>query len=210
MHNTLHRQLSVSKQVLGDGSLKSPLFVLKVLLVSAVGLSGCSKPPATGDIVIGRAHLFSAELYRKELQWELENPEHRNNSSIQSALSAGIPRQAIRDGLVLSVSCTKYSSYGLLHERFYLLLPKGIRTGESPVVEFEAVTSSWDRATQSTSYGLSKFIRLSDLSYHDVPAGCLWYRNGRLVEGYDASIGWAKGEDERDQLPQSLEDFRSE
>ena len=156
-----------------------------VSLLSVIFMSGCVQPPVTGDIVIGRAFRPTTEVYKKELQWEKEHPEHRHQSYIQEALSAGIPRQAIEDGRILKVNCTKYSNYGLLHERFYLLVPEGVKTGENPVVEFEAVSSIWDRSTQSTNYRLSKFIRVSDLEYHDVPAGCLWYHNGELVAGYD-------------------------
>jgi len=177
-----------------------------VLLASMVGLSGCAKPPVTGDIVIGSAHQLSAEIYRK---LEQENPEHLD-SYIQDALSAGIPRQAIRDGRVLTVSCSNMGNFGQWGASYYLLLPKGIRPGDHPIVVFEAVHSPWDRATQSYSYALSRFIRLSDFGYRNVPRGCLWYHNGRLVEGYDDSFGWAEREDERDKLPKSLEDFLSE
>ena len=180
-----------------------------VSLVLLAFLSGCVQPsvPVTGDIVIGRGFRPSPEVYKKELQWEKEHPEHRHTSSIQQALGVGIPRQAIQDGRVVRVSCSNKGDFGEAGDNFILLLPKGVRTGESPVVVFEAVSSNWHRETLSSSYRLSRFIRLSNLGYHDVPRGCLWYHNGQLVEGYDDSYGWAEDKEDRKTLPKSLEDF---
>jgi hypothetical protein len=180
-----------------------------VSLVSVIFLSGCVQPPVpvTGDIVIGRGFRPSPELYKKELQWEKEHPEHRDSSFIQQALGYGIPRQAIQDGRVVAVSCSNMGNFGEAWDRYLLLLPKGFRTGESPIVVFEAVTSPWNRATQSYSHRVSRFIKISDLGYHDVPEGCLWYHNGQLVEGYDGSYGWAEDKEGRKKLPKSLEDF---
>ena len=177
-------------------------------LVSIVFLLGCSQPPVTGDIVIGRAFRPTTEVYKKELQWEQQHPENRDTSYIQQALGAGIPKHALQDGRVAIVSCSQMGNLGQVGDRYYIVLPKGVRTGESPVVVFEAVASNWDRSTLSSSYALSRFIRISDLSYHDVPAGCLWYKNGKLVEGYDGSFGWAEGQAERKKLPKLLENFR--
>ncbi len=182
----------------------------KISLVLAILLSGCVQPPVTGDIVIGRGFRPSPEIHKKELQWEKEHPEHRNNTYIQAALGAGIPRQAIQHGRVITVSCNNAGEFGTAADHFFLLLPKGVRTDESPVVVFEAVSSKWHPATLSYSYPLSRFIRISDLDYHDVPAGCLWYHNGKLVEGSDDFHDYYGWPEDREKLPPLLEDFRIE